>query len=1078
MKKSNLIIRKLVQVNLLTGAIKAIDAAGWQIDNDLIEKHFPVLLNYCKNNYYLTGLKKCRHLLEKLIETNNISLIGQFDESLFDRKLFNKYGDKLIPVFCNERFYFLRKNNELFNYCVEKNIFKIMHVFGPEVLTEERINKYKEQLLKEAKKNPFLFEVLSESKTFLKYVLSKKEYNLLPRFQDELCKECLTADNKKAIIKSSPFGIPLKRSLLNDPEWFTMAVQEKRWDLVIYFSKELLTENFIMNHIRKIDGLLNNNPNLSLSYSLANSNYFFLHRLETKQYKLLNQFNLLRLDNEIIYKYENILIENINKRDIGLIFGRSLSALKYVLDNHLDDLVEEFKKEVFTDKIVEQYGEQITNIFIKRNLPDELRDCSALFDYCLFHNKPDIISQFYGKYFVDFKTNNYIEYISKLDYLPSAFRKIPSIYKELLARKNYKLLCQMSLDNNEIANKLVNNRPLDETEREILNNTLNVLNVTREEFTNKLKTIYKKNNECLRTLNIYLLGKKYDSISLDELEKFSLYPDIQENIIKLYDNELKVFTRIVEYISSKKSKYDTTTIIYNVLSNIRKYDYLLRNIEVDSIDEDTLNKLIIVIKNPDNYYDVKSLDDVKNIREKESKIFNQISEDLKNGKRLNTEYLREMLVLKCFGLNMKEAQFINARYCSDNDILSNSANINMDVQGILSGLHTILTISYDGLKEIFLFASRIKTDIFTFLNLESGIRSEYAKMYNRELYKPKEEHKLDKKQLLKLKFFLKPKTGVYMIDEDFYMQVHSLAAYYGGWSKPKNFKKEWLQPRINFHEICTCYIANDSILPAKFGDHKAPVLGFSHYEDAALIFSSCQDISSGSLIDNYAASILSPCRFFPPRDLINKTRRNPTQEGTIHNEVAIERRNLTGNGQFKRLPDYVVYFTNDASKDSFSSLNRRYAQSVQAANDFGIPLVIIDRLKYAKRESIKLIKKEKLFYTTYSEYLLKEIIDGYLNNHISCSPRIDSSAKEYNNYFTKEYVYEVLSRILNHIRDNNIPNRETLLTTYMNIIENDGTREFGELGRQARLYYNVSHKEETEEPSEYSKKVRDRKKKA
>ena len=1076
MSKANLVVRKLVQINLLAGNIKSIDIAKWSIDDDLIDKYFPMLLEYCKNNYYLSGLKKCRHLLEKLIETNNFSLIGQFDESLFDRRLFNKYGNKLIPVFYNERFYFLRKNNELFNYCIERNIFKIMHVFGPEVLTEERIEKHKEKLLNEAEKNPFLLEVLSGSKSFLKYVVSKKKYNLISNFQDEIYKDVLTEENKREIVKAVPFGIPLKRSWLNNAEWFNYAFQEKRWDLIIYFSNELLTENFIENHCKNIDELLNNNSNISLSNTLSNSNVYFSHRLETKQYKLLNQFNLLRLNKELLDKYESIIIEHANKRDVGLIYGRNKRALRHVLDHHLDYLIGEFNKEVFTKEIVDEYGEQITDTFIKNNLPEALRDCEPLFDYCLFHNKPDIISQFYGKYFVDFKTNNYIEYISKLDYLPSAFRKIPSIYKELLSRKNYKLLCQMSLDNNEIAKKIVSNKPLEEEEKEIFNNTLIVLDVTKEDFINKLKAIYKKNNECLRTLNIYLLGKKYDSISLDELEKFSLYPDLQENIIKLYDNELEVFTKMVDYISSKKSKYDTTSLIYTVLSNIRKYAFLLKDLDIDSLDEDTLKKLIIVIKNPDNYCNVKTIEDVKNIYEKENEIFNQIKEDIQNGKRVNTEYLREMLILKCFGLNIKEAQFINSRYCVDEDELFNHDETDLDIKGIISGLHTILTISYDSLKDIFLFAQRIKTDIFTFLNLESGIRSEYAKMYNRALYKPQPEHKISRNELTKMRLFLKPKTGVYMVDGDFNMQVHSLAAYFGGWTRPKNFKKEWLQPRINFHEICTCFIANDSILPAKFGDHKAPVLGFSHYEDAALIFSSSQDISSGSLIDNYAASMLSPCRFYPPRDLINKTRRDPIQNGTIHNEIAIERRNLTANGQFKRLPDYVVYFTNDASKDSFSSLNRRYAQSVQAANDFGIPLVIIDRLKYAKRESIKLSKKEKLFSTTYATCLLREIIDGYLNNYVSCAPRIDSSTKEYNNYFTKEYVHKALSRILNFIRDNDMPKRRKLLYTYMNIIENDNTREFGELGRQARLYYNVSYGKVNEESSDSTVRVRDKNK--
>ncbi len=80
--------------------------------------------------------------------------------------------------------------------------------------------------------------------------------------------------------------------------------------------------------------------------------------------------------------------------------------------------------------------------------------------------------------------------------------------------------------------------------------------------------------------------------------------------------------------------------------------------------------------------------------------------------------------------------------------------------------------------------------------------------------------------------------------------------------------------------------------------------------------------------------------------MIDKTRHT-------HNEMVIERRNPrnSSNIHVKRQPNYVVYFVDDINnEDNFDIKNNElFKESVQAALDNNIPIVIIDRLKFAKR---------------------------------------------------------------------------------------------------------------------------------
>ena len=115
---------------------------------------------------------------------------------------------------------------------------------------------------------------------------------------------------------------------------------------------------------------------------------------------------------------------------------------------------------------------------------------------------------------------------------------------------------------------------------------------------------------------------------------------------------------------------------------------------------------------------------------------------------------------------------------------------------------------------------------------------------------------------------------------------------------------------------------------------------------------------------------------YPPKEMIDNTR--PT-----HNEMVLERRNNTNSTNFKRLPNYIVYIVDDINnEENFQEDNQLYQETLQASIDQGIPIVIVERLKYAKSEKIKCDNLVQEFYITKDYKKLEEMVLTYSNNMI------------------------------------------------------------------------------------------------
>lgn len=108
-----------------------------------------------------------------------------------------------------------------------------------------------------------------------------------------------------------------------------------------------------------------------------------------------------------------------------------------------------------------------------------------------------------------------------------------------------------------------------------------------------------------------------------------------------------------------------------------------------------------------------------------------------------------------------------------------------------------------------------------------------------------------------------------------------------------------------------------------------------------------------------------------------------------------------------------------------------YQETLQASIDQGIPIVIVDRLKYAKSEKIKCDNLVQEFYITKDYKKLEKMVLTYSNNMIGCQS-FDNEVKEYNQIFNNIEFNKYIDNIILYV-----PNeftKEEIVMIYQTLI--------------------------------------------
>lgn len=219
--------------------------------------------------------------------------------------------------------------------------------------------------------------------------------------------------------------------------------------------------------------------------------------------------------------------------------------------------------------------------------------------------------------------------------------------------------------------------------------------------------------------------------------------------------------------------------------------------------------------------------------------------------------------------------------------------------------------------------------------------------------------------------------GVVLFDAgyDFDMIITSLKGDGALYDDFVNMSSKWNTASMSGKQgLCTSHISSQNLGVI---DLTAPILGFSDIPSGSLYSMGPNDIFSKTAYYNLKNNGLgnSNRKFIPGSKMSDETRYG-------YNEILLDRFLLNDEyNEIKLQPSYVVYYKFD---NDFSSRNDEvYRRSLKVANDFGIPIVVVDVLKIKKHEQEELEEmEEKLFSNDIvDQTLFKEIVTRYMNNY-------------------------------------------------------------------------------------------------
>ena len=498
---------------------------------------------------------------------------------------------------------------------------------------------------------------------------------------------------------------------------------------------------------------------------------------------------------------------------------------------------------------------------------------------------------------------------------------------------------------------------------------------------NHLNTSNKETEKTLISGFINEITIKY--LPLYVLETFALNKEAQEIIINLSEQNIKNISKIISYAESVNQDWILLCANYYHFLKNKHFSNLIDDVSKNELSESQIEKLLFVINNGGNYFGINSVDDLNNL---------QIFRDDKNSKNNETND-PNILLLNKYGMSYDKAYNLYMRYGKDIENLpeSEEKDFLLDIKNIIEGKGSD-RIAYENLSFL--------------INIDSILRNFYSKIYDDKFYAPTNEKPIGSVDGI----------NIYDAGLDFNMCIYS----YGMATEhetPENFKDAWNRP-----SIATDYMCNSIINSSSVKTHvKHCLFGFNNFGRNNLLLLGANDLGTGGVyrelnVTNpfHQKKLIADVEFRTPDSLINNTR-------FTNNEVYRSRRRVI-NGKLERInPDYIAYLK---TKEEFSS-DPIWLESLKAAKDFNIPIVIVDCQKCLLNNIEKIEKNLELFESRYDDSkILKSIIESIytINNGYR-----DVAPELLEKHFNSDKLISYLGRIMNHIDEISVNAPKTAL---------------------------------------------------
>ncbi len=589
--------------------------------------------------------------------------------------------------------------------------------------------------------------------------------------------------------------------------------------------------------------------------------------------------------------------------------------------------------------------------------------------------------------------------------------------KKVIETLSIEQLTRLSLDNKIIVNLEFITR--DEKGLVFIQTLLTRSNVTEEL------------PDFLRNLNNYL--DLFRNVSIQDLQNSQYIEQILDVIIQDKNNgfdvksleDIKSYSQIrtkkcLEILSANTSETSLTDELtektsLNTITQKREALYYLffglSGLQVENL----VNKYCKDVFEPEiltdsmNIKDAKTLEIMRSLRRLyEAKDINEISRKVLEDKELIERLKKEDIKINYASLETSMIEFYNNRF---NEVLYNPTQTPVQREVIYKGQPSRVPTNF--FVDLFM---RNKNN-YKIGNFKGKIATEVGLFGRNKAYLFPDDSAKNRR------------VKIYEVDpkKPFNMFARVEGAYFG-YQEPYDFSRD-KQFDLTYHGNCKSFIANDLLALARVRENSGPIFGYSEGEKQSLLMMAPYDLGSNTLNQSFAPHRFNwdehstGIQFRAPKFMKDSTRHN-------HNEVVYDRLQYDESKKdFKRdRPQYIIYIKEfdqntiienqrwkelarqygvpintpkqqrleilvDLSKKTGEPLEEiiyddKYRQSIKAAAQFDIPLVIIDRNKVIQNEFEKFNKSIEEFKQSQDpvklNQMLPELITTFENNAVSC----------------------------------------------------------------------------------------------
>ena len=361
-----------------------------------------------------------------------------------------KRKQKLIKVFRKKSLEDIDRNNLTFKLSMKYNMTEA-EVY--DLLLEAKGKETIEQYYMDLNKVPYR---LSNDKEFLENCIKWEKFNLILYFDEKLFTEEIISKYGKILrnsINHIPYGMNKNKHILEK----CIKLGLRKIDLFLEFDEKLFTEEIIEKYGASFLDFIHRVP-----YSMRKNKHLFEKCLEFKKYRLVHQFDESLFTEETTSKYGEIIINAIDyipycmKKDkFPYYMNKNKCLLEKCIELEKFNFISEFETSLFTEKIIDKYGEIIINSidYVPKNLENnkyllekciELKKFNLVLDFDLEIVTPKIIDK-YGK-----------EILSSKNYIPEHFGYDKYLLNKCIELKMFNLALEFfdeSLFTEEIIDK-------------------------------------------------------------------------------------------------------------------------------------------------------------------------------------------------------------------------------------------------------------------------------------------------------------------------------------------------------------------------------------------------------------------------------------------------------------------------------------------------------------------------------------------------------------------------------------------------------------------------------------------------